>query len=71
VLDAFIIDQLRKRDEKREDSRPVLQIPIPTEPMPNRERLPTRDPEERDRADDVEEDDDQRGVIVIDFAGQG
>jgi hypothetical protein len=34
VLDAYIIDEIRQRDEEllRRDERPILQIPIPLVP---------------------------------------
>jgi hypothetical protein len=62
MLDAFIIDQIRKREEERrreEQERPVVQIPLPP---------PERDKPERPDNDDAE-DKSPRGVIIIDLAG--
>ncbi len=59
MLDAFIIEQIRKRDRQEVDERPTIQLPLPSE---------------RERTDDdkgsrpSQDDEGQRGVIVIDFA---
>lgn len=54
MLPPFIIDQIRKREEKeaQRDDRPVVEIPVP--PLPPREHAP----EDKDR-----------GVVIIDLAG--
>lgn len=79
MLDAFIIEQIKKREEERqrEEHRPGLQLPIPEAPWPepkkekqgyhdpaynSTEEEPTHDsPAQRD------EDEGQRGVIIIDL----
>lgn len=55
MLDSFIIEELRRREEerRREAERPRLELPL----------HPERDP--RDEMDD--DDDSNRGVIVIDI----
>lgn len=56
MLPPFIIEQIRKREhEVLERERPVLQIPLPMPP----DRAP-----EPDRED---EEDSDRGVLIIDF----
>jgi len=60
MLDAFIIDELKRRErleeERRQDAeRPFLEIPVPEDVMP----LPASSEEERKP---------ERGVIVIDFS---
>lgn len=59
MLPPFIIDQIRKReeDERKEQERPVLELPL--------HRPPRRKPLER-RGDEEEAD---RGVIIIDLTG--
>jgi len=63
-LDAFIIDELKRREEneKREDLRPRLELPVS-----HREDLPFRysEPEEDDEG--IERDRGDRGVVVIDL----
>jgi len=50
MLEAYIIEQMRKQEEReRQDRRPVLQLPIP-EPLPRKE--PTQE-------------EPTRGVIII------
>ncbi len=56
MLDAFIIEEIRKREQEQERDRPRLDIPLP-EPRPQRQN---------DRADDDETP--QRGVIIIDYS---
>jgi hypothetical protein len=57
MLDAFIIEEIKRRDEeRREDRRPRLELPIP-EPTPHRQN---------DRRD---EEGPQRGVVIIDYSG--
>lgn len=59
MLDAFIIEEIKRRERNREDrERPVLEIPLPG-------------PEDRPRRRSDAEDDEkpQRGVIVIDLLG--
>ena len=56
MLDAFIIEEIRRREQERESPRPRLDLPLP-EPRPHRQN---------DRAE--EEDAPQRGVIIIDYS---
>ena len=56
MLDAFIIEQIRRRESV--DDRPTLQLPLPE----GREPVPP--PAEHDSQSD---DDGQRGVVIIDF----
>ena len=56
MLDPWIIEEIRKREERiRRDERPMLEIPI-EEPR-------------RDEADRVvgEEEESERGVVIVDF----
>lgn len=57
MLDAYIIDQIRRRDEerRREEERPAIQIPLP--PLGPLKEKP-RDPDEEESP---------RGVIIIDL----
>lgn len=55
MLDAFIIEEIRRREEQREDRRPRLELPLP-EPTPHRQN------------DRREEDRPQRGVVIIDYS---
>jgi hypothetical protein len=56
MLDAFIIEELKKQsDEFKRDQRPVLELP-----------LDEHSPEEGDTVDEVESDG-HRGVIIIDY----
>ena len=56
MLDAFIIEEIKRREEERQDRRPRLELPIP-EPAPHRQN------------DRHEEEDPQRGVVIIDYSG--
>jgi hypothetical protein len=58
MLDAFIIEELKRRERSRhqEGERPSLEVPLP---HPD-ERPPRRSDTERDDAP-------QRGVVVIDL----
>lgn len=57
MLDAFIIEEIRRRERVREeDDRPVAELPLPM-------------PEERPkRRTETEDEKPQRGVVVIDMA---
>jgi len=58
MLDAFIIEEIKRRERGREQSeRPMAELPLP---MP--EERPAR------RTDTEDEDPPQRGVVVIDLA---
>lgn len=53
MLPPFIIEQIRKREEDaRSNQRPHLELPLPLPPPPPRSVVP--------------EDDEGRGVIIID-----
>ena len=56
MLDAFIIEEIRRREQEQDNQRPRLDIPLP-EPKPARQN---------DRAE--EDDAPQRGVIIIDYS---
>ncbi len=56
MLDAFIIEEIRRREQEQENRRPRLDIPLP-EPKPARQN---------DRGD--EEETPQRGVVIIDYS---
>jgi hypothetical protein len=56
VLDAFIIEEIRRREQEQDNQRPRLDIPLP-EPKPARQN----DRTEEDEAP-------QRGVIIIDYS---
>lgn len=56
MLDAFIIEEIRRREQDQEGQRPRLDIPLP-EPKPARQN---------DRSDDTDQP--QRGVIIIDYS---
>ena len=55
MLDAFIIEELRKRDEEilRRDERPAVRVPPPTLPDENR--------------DDEQDDNERPRVVIIDL----
>ena len=56
MLDAFIIEELKRREQERErkdSERPSIQIPLPE---------PSQAPQQS------EEDKPQRGVIIIDYS---
>ena len=58
MLDAYIIEELRRQDERHRDlRRPVLEIP---------KDEPIDGPDEPDDDDDDDESED-RGVIIIDY----
>ena len=58
MLDAYIIDKIKRRDEerKRESERPALRIPVELPEIPTRNH------------DDSKKHEEHRGVIIIDFA---
>lgn len=55
MLDAFIIEEIKRREQERED-RPRLELPLP-------DRRPQR---QNDSAE--EEDAPSRGVVIIDYS---
>ncbi|HZH16080.1 MAG TPA: hypothetical protein VE057_17150 [Archangium sp.] len=59
MLDAFIIEEIKRRERNREErDRPALEIPLP---------VPEDRPKRRSDAEDDERP--QRGVIIIDLLG--
>jgi hypothetical protein len=56
LLDAFIIEEIRRREREQENQRPRVDLPLP-EPSPQRQN---------DRRDDQESP--QRGVVIIDYS---
>ena len=61
MLPPFIIEQIRKREERerlrREESRPRLELPADDE-------KPPRDPQS-----DEDEEDAERGVVIVELMG--
>ena len=59
MLDAFIIEEIKRRERmRRDEGRPLIEVPLPEE----NER-----PKRRSEEDDDERP--SRGVVVIDLAG--
>ncbi len=57
MLDAYVIEEIKRRDRERgRDDRPVVELPVPAP-------APTRAPE---REDDGGKND--RGVVIIDYS---
>lgn len=60
MLDAFIIEEIKRRDRERvADDRPVVQLPVPEPPAPAHH-------------DDDRDSDDHGGggnVVIIDYTG--
>jgi hypothetical protein len=58
MLDAYVIEEIRRRDrDKSRDDRPVVELPLPQPARrPDRDETPSRD-------------DDDRGVVIIDYSG--
>jgi len=63
MLDAFIIEEIRRREreaeQRRDRDRPRQELPLP-------ERRPV--PYERHRGDERPEEPSDRGVVIIDYA---
>jgi len=58
MLDLWIIESLRKRED-HDHERPQLELPL---------ELPLLPPAEEDGEQEVREQEEKRGVIVIDFS---
>jgi hypothetical protein len=56
MLDAFIIEEIKKREREQESQRPRIELPLP-DPTPQRQN---------DGRDDEEQP--ERGVIIIDYS---
>lgn len=56
MLDAYIIDQIRRREEERRriNERPALQLPLPEPPPPRRQN-------------EAEADSEPKRVVIIDL----
>jgi len=62
MLDAFIIEEIKRRDrEQTADDRPVVQLPIP-QPAPEPAHHDDESPRDPDR--------DRGGVIIIDYSAR-
>lgn len=71
MLDAYIIDRIRREREAPVDRRAPLHIEVPREAPRGRTR-PDQEPEdiggpERDDTPRREREDDDRGIAIIDF----
>ena len=58
MLDAFIIEEIKRREQERGDRRPRLELPLDDRPS-----VPQRQNDRSDR-----EEAPQRGVIIIDYS---
>ncbi len=56
MLDAFIIEEIKKRERDHENQRPRIELPLP-EPTPQRQNEGREDDEQP-----------ERGVIIIDYS---
>jgi hypothetical protein len=61
MLDAFIIEEIKRRDRDRtRDERPAIELPLPP-PAPNRPVQPNHDDDQGGG------DSPDRGVVIIDY----
>ena len=58
MLDAFIIEEIKRREQEREQHRPRLDIPLPDPTRPHRQNDTSREEDESP----------QRGVVIIDYS---
>lgn len=58
MLDAFIIEEIRRREQDRDSHRPRLDLPLPEPTRPHRQNDQTADDDETP----------ERGVIIIDYS---
>jgi len=57
MLDAYVIEEIKRRERERErDDRPAIQVPVPVPPPE-----PDRGPNGKD------DDGTDRGVVIIDY----
>ena len=56
MLDAFIIEEIKKREREQDNQRPRIELPLP-EPKPQRQNEGREDDEQP-----------ERGVIIIDYS---
>jgi hypothetical protein len=63
MLEPWIIEQIRRREEeeRRRQERPQLEVPV----RDDRWKHPAGEDEEKER--DKENEDSERGVVIIDF----
>ena len=61
MLDAYIIDQIRKRHERREPDLQPLRIEVPRSPMDEQGRQGNDERRKR-------ENENGRGVVIIDYS---
>ncbi len=60
MLDAFIIEEIKRRERERSDGdRPVVELPLPQPSEPAHQDDERPDDSDRDR----------RGVVIIDYSG--
>jgi hypothetical protein len=58
MLDAYVIEEIKRRDRQRErDDRPVAELPVPPPP-------------ERKPGDEKDDGPDDRGVVIIDYSSR-
>lgn len=58
MLDAYVIDEIKRRDrDKSVDQRPVVELPLPSP-------SPSRAPEHHDEGEEKD-----HGVVIIDYSG--
>ncbi len=63
VLDAYIIEKIKRDQDRREYDR----IPLHIEPVPGQRRRDEHGRDERGRQDGDRERPSERGVVIIDF----
>ena len=58
MLDAYVIEEIKRRDREKKprDERPSIELPVPTDPSGRPEEPPRKDR------------DDGRGVVIIDYS---
>ena len=59
MLDAFVIEEIKRRERGREE-RPVVQLPVP---------VPNHPAESEHRDDGGKPEEPGRGVVIIDYTG--
>ena len=60
MLDAFIIEEIKRRERERsDDDRPVVELPLPQPSEPAHQGDDSPDDSNHDR----------RGVVIIDYSG--
>ena len=59
MLDAFIIEEIKRRERQDDHARPRLELPLPQ---------PSQRPHRNNDESSEDEDKPQRGVIIIDYS---